>query len=230
MADNEFIKKELSDDIVCNPYDRIFDQETLNKFKDNNHDEVMFVTENNKIKGVVHIVDYNNEFIFAEFYKLLYRFEKNLRQFLILNSQTNETIIEWMYNQSNNHDSKQQREFWLKKFKEYVPENLADRKKAEKKRKDCGPLQTFYLNDLLYNCMHNSYLHLLNEKKEIEKIKNIRNWVAHNNDIITKNIEKTESPIYNIEGLVRFVSSINTFFGVYEELEEKLKESSRSVF
>lgn len=225
LVENDFIKKELTDDVVCNPYDRIFDISTLNKFKDNNHDEVMFVTAKGKIKGVVHIVDYNNEFMFFEFYKLLYHFEKNLRQLLIKNNQTNETIIEWFYDQSINAKNDYTKNHWSRRYKECVPENQKEKNKAEAKRYNCEQLQTFYLNDLLYNCLFNSYLNLLNETNDIEKISNVRNWVAHTNSIITKNAAKTESPIYNIEGLIKFVSSINTFFDVYENLEEKLKES-----
>ena len=47
---------------------------------------------------------------------------------------------------------------------------------------------------------------------------------------MTKNSKKTESPIYNIVGLIRFVSSTNTFFDIYEELEEKLQESNLTIF
>lgn len=224
LVNNDFIKKELSHEIVCNPYDRIFDQETLNKFKNNNHDEVMFVTAKGKIKGVVHIVDYNNEFIYFEFYKLLYRFEKNLRELLINNGQTNQTFLDWMHDQSLTSKSENQKIYWGKRYKEYVPELLREREILEKKRQDCAPLQTFYLSELLNNCLYNSYLKLLNDKNVISKITNVRNWVAHNNDLITKNSEKTESPIYNIDGLTKFIKSTNTFFEVYEELEEKLRE------
>ena len=61
-----FKRQRLTPELQCRPYDRIFTNNMVSKFREGNHDEVLFVTENKKIKGVVHIVDYNEPFIYKE--------------------------------------------------------------------------------------------------------------------------------------------------------------------
>lgn len=222
LIDNNFTEIPLSKDLICNPYDRLFDRDTLSKFEINNHDEVLFVTEKNKIKGVVHIVDYNNEMIFFEFYKLIYRFEKNLRKFLIQKNENNDSIIDWFKYQSENGIIESQKLYWNKRYLDCLPENNDEREKMANKRNNCDQLQTFYLNDLLYFTLEKKYLNSVSTKKIIIKITNVRNWISHNNDLISRTNNKLESPIYNIDNLKTFISSTNTFFDVYEELEEAI--------
>ena len=96
MEDGAFEPAKLADDLICNPYDRLFEDETISKFENGRHDEVMFVVENDKIKSVVHIVDYNTEFINYEFYKATYRLEKMLRYHLIKKAKDKVRKFEWI--------------------------------------------------------------------------------------------------------------------------------------
>jgi hypothetical protein len=61
-------------------------------------------------------------------------------------------------------------------------------------------------------------------KKNIDSINKVRNWVAHNQEIISKNESKIEIPLYNIVGLKNFVTNANIFFEAYEEVDANLKE------
>ena len=56
-------------------------------------------------------------------------------------------------------------------------------------------------------------------KTNIENLKEIRNWVAHNKDLAPKNREDSH-PLYRIDGLKKFVKSAKDFFKCYEELED----------
>jgi hypothetical protein len=223
LVDSNFVKSELIEDLKCNPYDRIFDLETLYKFEKGNHDEVLFVMDNNKIKGVVHIVDYNNEFIYFEFYKLIFHFEKNLRDLLRKNNESNDNLIEWMLQKSTSSSSATSKEFWKKRYEQCIPIDSKKRDLLVKKRRECSPFQTFYLNDLLHYSCSKEYISS-EIKKNIDSINKVRNWVAHNQEIISKNESKIEIPLYNIDGLKKFVTNANIFFEAYEEVEAKLKE------
>lgn len=133
LINTVFVSQPLSSDIICNPFDRLFDETTLAKFESGNHDEVMFVVENNKIKGVVHIVDYNADFINFEFFKAMYQFEKNLRILLNLKGKTNDSIIEWIKKEGEND------KFWKTRYEQCMPTDLKKCNQEIKKRKDCNP-------------------------------------------------------------------------------------------
>ena len=213
LINDEFVKVPLTDDLVCNPFDRLFDLETLNKFESGNHDEVLFVKENDLIKGVVHIVDYNNDFLNIEFYKASYRFERMLRDFLDKSGESNETLIKWI------EEKVQDSDHWSRRYDDLMPKNNMKRAKLERKRKDLKPFQSFYLNDLLYFATSKDLVSE-NFKKSVEAIKAVRNWVAHDKDLAYKSTE-VGKPLYKIEELRNFVINANQFFQCYEELEFK---------
>ena len=211
FINNTFVKQDLTDDLICKPYDRLFDEQTLEKFKMGNHDEVLFVLENDLIKGVVHIVDYNNDFINIEFFKATLSFEKMLRRILELKGETNETLLEWM--RIKGHKDK----FWETRYIQYVPIDKEKCKKEEKKRFETNRFQCFLLTDLLHFAASRKYISQ-QFRTRLHAIVNIRNWVAHNKDITHKNYQPIH-PLYNIEGLKEFVSNSILFFDCYEELE-----------
>lgn len=209
-----FEKVDLPEDLTCNPYDKLFDKTTLEKFESGNHDEVLFVTENGKIKGVVHIVDYNNDFINFEFFKATYHFEKMLRQLLVKKKENNDTLLDWMKEEPTNKNH------WQRRYNQCVPKDEKQLENQRLKRRDCSPFQTFYLSDLLYFVKSKNYMS--DEfNKHIESIKNIRNWVAHNKDL-THKTNGASRPLYKIKELKEFVKNANTFFNCYDELEEKI--------
>lgn len=206
----------LTEELICNPYDRLFENETIRKFENGRHDEVMFVVEDDKIKGVVHIVDYNTEFINYEFYKATYRLEKMLRELLSIKGETNDSLINWMHQKSTKGN-----DFWANRYNQCNPKNQKKRKEQERRRKECNPFQTFFFNDLLMFAASKKYVSK-DFKKNIENIKEIRNWVAHNKDLAPKNREESQ-PLYRIDGLKKFVSGARDFFRCYEELEDLVK-------
>lgn len=212
LYNDTFLKSDINENLVCNPFDRIFDPKTIEKFEKGNHDEVMFVMENGIIKGVVHIVDYNNEFINVEFFKNTYHFEKMLRDVLVLKGETNESLLEWMKNKSLKND------FWKRRFKECMPEDKDRLHNQVKKRKEFNPFQTFYMNDLLHFIASKGFVSM-EFKRNIDSITKVRNWVAHNQDLAHKK-QSVSHPLYKIDELKTFVVSANNFFDSYEELEE----------
>ncbi|MET6989135.1 hypothetical protein [Sediminicola arcticus] len=216
LIDGNFILSELTDNIICQPFDRLFDKYTISKFEKGSHDEVMFVMDEGKIKGVVHIVDYNADFINYEFFKLTFQFEKMLRQLMLLHKETDETLIAWMKQKGAKS------EHWNTRYIECTPEDQEKRNELILKRRECNPFQTFFLNDLLYFSASRKYVSK-EFRKSLDEIKIIRNWVAHNKDLTHKS-QTNNQPLYKIDELKKFVSHANTFFNCYEELEYKIKK------
>lgn len=223
LVDNKFIKLTLEDEkhLCVNPYDLIFKKETLDKFEAVNSNEIRFIIEDDKIKGVVHIVDYNTEFIYIELYKLLYRFENNLRDLLIKKGKTNEDFINWVELKkiSEMQLKEESKKHYTKRYNQLIPSNEKDRLKEERIRKECNPFQTFYLRELVAFTIKQKYI----SKKEFNEsyIGDLRNWVAHSKDFANtedKGVEK----VYNFKGLTEFVNKINKFLVSYEKLEEEL--------
>ena len=63
LAGNHFVEKRLEDVYTVNASDFIFDESTIHKFEEPNPNEIHFIVERERIKGMVHIVDYNNIYI-----------------------------------------------------------------------------------------------------------------------------------------------------------------------
>lgn len=208
LDNNQFVRKGIDEVAKVNAYDLIFDQKTIQKFEEPNHNEIRFIVENNEIKGVVHIVDYNNQYISVELYKALFKFESNLRQLLINNDLSNEDFIDWVRSEASQSDS----DYWHRKLStlEYRREQMSF----------ANLFQTFNFRDLL-NFAKNKNLISLSDK-EIDNVSDIRNSVAHNKDV-TSHTDENGSIVYDFEGLDIFLEQMNSFFQSYEQLAEKVK-------
>ena len=220
----KFVNEELTESFKCKPNDLLFDDSTIKKFEENNHDEVLFVTDNDVIIGVVHIVDYNNEFIYFEFYKLIFYFENMLREFLELKGESNKSLLNWM----KDYGSRKGKDYWKNQYNRYVPaDNPKKLATLEEKRKNLKPFQTFLMSDLLQFGISKKYFSD-NFKKYVADIKNIRNRIAHSTDFTGKSdthASKSEETLYKIDELKKFIKEIKSFFNAYNELEELVKSN-----
>lgn len=196
--------QQLPADLVCAPQDMIFAEETLRKFEMGNHDEVMFVMENGLIKGIVHIVDYNNTDLFVEIYRMLLTFENNLRQLLTAHRQKNQDFIDWLQERGKKNS------FYRDLYKK------SQYKDETEKRLNANPFQTFYLKDLLLFARSKTFIHFSNT--DLDDIAEVRNWIAHSKDVTAIKINSKHA-VYNINGLKDFIRMTQSFFRIYDELE-----------
>ena len=208
LVNNHFIETKIEDVLKVNAYDLIFDYDTIRKFEKPNHNEIRFIVENNEIKGVVHIVDYNNVFISVQLFKALLKFESNLRKLLINNDLTNEDFISWVKDKASRTNDN----YWHRKLNEveYRREQM----------KDANLFQTFNFRDLL-NFTKDKDLLILSDI-EIDNVSDVRNMLAHNKDV-TSHTDKNGSIVYNFDGLVIFAEQMNSFFRSYEVLADKVE-------
>ncbi len=220
--DSGFSNLKLDFELTVYPFDRIFDNATLKKFEKVNHNEIRFIIEKYKIKGVVHIVDYNNEKIQVEFYRAFYRFENNIRNLLIKSGYKNEDFINWVKIQSELENKEVDKNFWINRYKSLMPVDRRTLKQEREKRSSSNPFQTFYMRELLLFCVDNNLVeqHLI----KLDSVCNLRNNVAHNKDLTAKSNEENGSLVYNFNNLKSFVTKANDFFDAYEYLEEQMKE------
>lgn len=194
----------LPKSLICQPQDPIFSGTTLEKFEKDNHDEVMFVVEDNLIKGIVHIVDYNNTDLFVELYRMLLKFENNVRDLLLKHHLKNADFIDWIKQKGKKNY------FYNDLYKKSQQENEIE------KRKNANTFQTFYLKDLLLFARSKEYIRFSNV--ELDDISEVRNWVAHSKDATAIKINSKHT-VYNIEGLKNFINMTKSFFKIFDELE-----------
>lgn len=211
LKGNQFVHvPELPKDLVCKPEDLIFADATFNKFNSGNHDEVMFVVEDDLIKGIVHIVDYNNDDLFVALYRMLLNFEYNIRKLLIHHKKSNNDFLNWMKKEGKKNSY----------YRGLVQK--AHRKSEVEKRKNANPFQTFYLKDLLLFARSEDLFQFTN--KDLNDLTGIRNWIAHSKDVTHIQPNK-EHAVYNIDGLRNFIKMSQSFFTLYEKLELTLEKN-----
>lgn len=223
LVNDRFELKPLDEVLVVNPYDRIFEKQTLDKFKHENKEEneIRFILEDGRIKGVVHIIDYNNEFIQVELYRALFRFESNLRALLIKNYLTNEDFIDWVKERGIKEKDKNSKAHWERRYNELVPDDSEKSVKKMREREEVNPFQTFYLLELMRFANDKGLI----DKKQIniKEIANLRNEIAHNKKV-TSYIEEGDTLVFNYDSLVGYVSKINKFFKGYDYLKFLLEK------
>ncbi len=216
-----FTNLNLEIEFCINPFDRIFDNSTLKKFEKVNHNEIRFITDKSKIKGVVHIIDYNNENIQVEFYRAFYRFENNIRNLLIISGYKNEDFIKWAKTKSELEENGEDNIFWINRYKSLMPIDKKNQDQEKEKRSSSNPFQTFYMRELLLFCLDQN---LINQRFiKFDSVCSLRNSIAHNKDFTSKINESEGSLVYDFKNLKAFIAKANDFFDSYEYLEEKVK-------
>lgn len=221
LLGNKFELQDLSPKLSIKPYERIFDEATLTKFSSLDHNEIHFIVENDLIKGVVHIIDYNSEFIQVELYRALFKFEVHLRNLLVKDKLTNEDLISWVRFKSESEKDKNSKKHWQRRLDDIAPDDPIKLDKILTKRKEFKPFQTFYLSELMRFASDTKVI----DKKivDIDKITTLRNQIAHSNNLTTY-IKEEGQLIYNYHNLTKYIGKINAFFRGYEYLLLRIDE------
>lgn len=210
LAGNHFVEKRLEEVYTVNASDFIFDETTIHKFEEPNPNEIHFIVERGLIKGMVHIVDYNNMYINVELYKAVLKFESNLRQLLINHDLENDDFIGWVANKAAEEDNG----YWHRK-----KNNLLN---SRKYMKYANHFQTFSLRDLLNFAQDKNIIPL--SDREIDDVSDVRNSLAHNRDVTSQMDDNNGSIVYDFVGLKFFAEKMRSFFNSYDVLKEKLNE------
>lgn len=220
LVDGQFQKHEPHPQLIVKPYYRIFDSRTIDGFEAYKPNEIRFIVEEGLIKGVVHIIDYNNEFIQVELYRSMYRFERYLRRFLLKKGKRNRDFIDWVYHRSKTSNSENDRHFWNRRYDALMPSNKDKQTEIILKRRELNPFQTFYLKELMIFAVDNNLL----DKKHIsiEKINDLRNLIAHSNNPTP--FEKRDGvAVFNFDNLKEYVDKVQAFFEAFDYLRRQME-------
>lgn len=220
LMGDEFVRRNLNPEYCISPDKKLLDEETLKKFE-NNPEEIRFVIENDKIIGVVHIVDYNNEFIQIEIFRLLFRFENNLRKLLRSRRFDNDDFIEWVKLKA------EKSEYWSERYERIMPEDPERRNRIINERQENYAFQTFNLSELLIFSFEKGVLN--RDKIYFRDIKKIRNSIAHRRHLTPMNENEEGYFVYNFEELRNFISSLKNFFQAYKYLESLYNTSEYNL-
>lgn len=221
LTESGFVPKALHFDLCLHPHELLFDHTTASKFEKVDQNEIRFVVTDGLITGVVHIVDYNNEFVAVELYRSFFRFENSLRNLLIRKGFTNDDFIKWVRRNRDCevNDPPNNGSFWRDKYEMLMPADPHYLSRAEKNRRMVYPFQTFYFSDILEFAFEN---HLLD--KEIFQprvLKSLRNFMAHNRHFVSVTESDEGQLIYDFKHLKQFISNIHVFFRACDELHNQ---------
>lgn len=228
LSEEGFTKRSLTEDYCLNPEELLFDITTVRKFERVDENEIKFVVEDGKIVGVVHIVDYNNEFIAVELYRAFFRFENSLRKLLINNGLSNEDLINWVWqNRDQEALNADGATYWAEKYDRLVPSDSSKLLKVENQRKSVYPFQTFLFSELLEFAIERGLA-----DSNIFKTKSLyplRNFTAHNRHFVSVSKSDEGQLVYDFSRLKNFVKNINEFFCASDELERLLISTGTAV-
>jgi hypothetical protein len=218
----KFEESLISQEISVSKYTQILEDEFSKKLSSAKHN-VLFVFDGKVLCGVIHISDLNRNLVINALQNDFLSFERNLRQFYLLNGVSNQSIINFF-----DYRAKKGSDHYKKKFNDYT----SDDKKEELKK--FGELQHFYLNDLLLfgNSNFSSKLFVTNEmdnrlnRPNDEIINSLRNSVMHAKDSIDT---KTDLNLNSEKNLNEFKIKVNVFVNAFERLDFALKSNSNYI-
>lgn len=224
LTSDGFINRRLNFDYCLHPNEPLFAESTISKFEKVDQNEIRFVVTDGLITGVVHIVDYNNEFVAVELYRSFFRFENSIRNLLMRRGFTNDNFIKWVRTNRDCeiNDPLNDRSYWRDKYDTLMPADPYYLSRAEKNRRMVYPFQTFYFSDILEFAFEN---HLLDKKIfQPRVLKSLRNFMAHNRHFVSVTESHDGQLIYDFKHLKNFIADINVFFNASDELEFRLTQ------
>jgi hypothetical protein len=221
LHNKQFKKKTIGNVHKLYLDDSVFSPALLKKFRVNNHN-VLFVFEENVLRGVVHISDYNRNNVLESVQDDLLAFERKLRQLILLNGFKNEDMQDFFLQMKNSSKDKNEKNYYARKIKSY------DYRINE--INNFGQFQLFEFSDLM-NFAENSFskvVHQINDysingkqKTGKEILRELRNLVMHGKNPVTKENEKL---IYSIRSLQGFMESLLVLRIEYGAVINKIRQ------
>jgi hypothetical protein len=201
----DFTEIDIQESQKISPYKKIFDKDCVELFKEN---PVLFIYEQDELKGIVHFSDYNREPVYIYLYSQILNFEKSLRKLLIRNNLRNEDMRKYFEEKCQNGSTRDKKNY-IDKLKNLNKNSL----------KSFSEFQLFYLSDLI-DLLHHHKL----KGKDGKKIKinknindNLRNCVMHSRNTIKLKDYEESVLIYNFDS---FEEMFNLVLTLYEEKEK----------
>jgi hypothetical protein len=193
-----------------------FDKKLLDLYK-SNHSNIVFVSSNSMIDGIIHFTNYENEYVFSNLYTNLHVFEKNLRSFLLLLIDVNiNTLKDYYTHKINNYDN----DYYKNKLNDLG--NLVNVKK---------PLHELYLQDLLEFSVSRFHkteilkkldLKKHNKGKNFESMRLLRNTIMHHKD--EQITGENSNFLHDFMSFKNFFSQVILFKGIFDTLSNSISQ------
>jgi len=208
LVNKSFEEREISYNQRLEVDDRIFEPDLLTKFRKNRHN-VVFVFEGHVLRGVVHISDYNQDIVIQAIQDDILAFERNLRQWLILNGFKNKDMRAYFNERLKNPLNDDDKKYWEVQLKNADKKINAMKLFSDFQLFDFSSLLEFSDGSFSKRCFDlSSPDQIIGEWKGKEVLKKLRNLAMHGLNPV-EFIRYTE--LYSIKSLERLYNQLIYF-------------------
>ena len=221
LSTKKFVMKKIAGEHKIFANESIFDSKVLAQFKLNRHN-VLFVFEENSLKGVVHLSDYNRDIVLQNIQDDILSFERKLRQLILLNGYKNKDMYLFFGHRMNTKKTEKDRDFWKGKKVNY--------EKRINEINSLGEFQLFDFTDLtdFAASIYTKGVHEIGKysidgifKSGATILKELRNLAMHGKNPISKN---AESRIYSLQNLAVLIDGLEVLRKENANISMKIRE------
>lgn len=221
LVNGSFEEKKIEAIHKVSVNDNFISAESIEKFKSNRHN-VLFVFEEEVLRGVVHISDYNRDIVLQNIQDDLLSFERKLRQLILLNGFINDDMLKYFEYKLARNTSPSKREYYELRLKSY--------NKRKNEIDSLGQFQLFEFSDLMNfgsssfsKVIHKvgSYVLGNTKKNGAEILRQLRNLAMHGKNPVSIN---RETSIYSLESLHLLSESLQVLRKEYSEVSKKIRQ------
>ena len=200
---------------------RLFDDYVLQQFAANRHD-VLFVFEEDALRGVVHLCDYNRDIVLQCIQDDILSFERKLRHLILLHGFRNDDMRSYFAYKRDKTSKGNDKTFYQAKIDSY------DRRSAE--IDTLGYFQSFDFSDLL-NFASSEFTQCIFKAKPYtydgiqrsggDILRELRNIAMHGKNPVAIN---KETSVYSIDSLKKLSQSLAVLRAEYAAVFNKIRQ------
>lgn len=168
---------------IYNPFD-----EKLLKLYDSNHSNIVFVSSNSMVDGIIHFTNYENETVFSNLYRNFHVFEKHLRSHLISLDLNFEYLKNYFEKKQSDSIKENDKRYYQKKLDRFKSDEFNEKNPYQEL--DFGDLLNFTVSDehdiVTLNKIDIIKLKI-EDKKILDEITELRNQIMHHKQVSGEN-------------------------------------------
>jgi len=201
---HDFKVETVSEQRKINGFQRAFDLQVLNAFRQNH---LLFVFTEGEFSGVVHFSDFNKSIVSAYLFEVFFQYEKTLRIFLQECGLSNSDMVQFFEIKVEQAKKDSSRDFYQRKIEGYL------KKKTEIDK--LPPFQSFYLDDLIsFSNLHGSNLNI--------DVIELRNMIMHAHELVNMENWSADNFIFDFLPFEKFFRRAIALHNDYRKLKNKV--------
>jgi hypothetical protein len=203
-AVQDFKVESISEPRKINGFQRAFDLQVLNAFRQNH---LLFVFTGGELSGVVHFSDFNKSIVSTYLFEVFFQYEKTLRIFLQECRLGNSDIVTFFENKVSQAKKDSSRDFYQGRIDGY----LKNKTEIDK----LPPFQSFYLDDLI------SFANVHGNNLSIDVIE-LRNMIMHAHELVNMENWSADNFIFDFVSFEKFFRHAIALQNDYKRLKNKV--------